>query len=114
MFAEKNKRERSKNICLSVCYLYVDDNSSGRTRQIARIFHGANYENVLSLPLVVQTANGFYHPGLWIYAEQFGVPLFDHVCNLLLCIRIIGLELNAFALASRMTTRPEFTLSLPL
>lgn len=73
-------------------YLDVDHDSRGGARQIARVLHGADYKDVLALSLVVQTTGRFYHSCPLVYGEQFGIPLLDHVRDLLLCIRIIGLE----------------------
>jgi len=58
---------------------------------------------VLILTLVIETADSFYDSGLRVYAEEFGIPLLDHVCNLLLCVRIIGLEMIALALKPSKT-----------
>lgn len=78
-------------------YLNVNNNAGGGTRQVARVLLGAHYEDMLILIFVIETANSLYDSGLWIYAEELSIPFLDHVCNLLLCVRIIGLEMIALA-----------------
>lgn len=53
---------------------------------------------MLVLSLIVETTNGFYYSILRVYGKEFGVSLFDRICDLLLCVRIIGLKLIALAL----------------
>lgn len=87
-------------------YLNVDNHTSCGTRQIARVFLGADYEHVLVLAFVIETADSFYDSGLRVYAKEFSIPLPDRVCNLLLCVRIIGLEMIALPLKTREAARP--------
>lgn len=88
----RKEEKKSKRDSIEDRYLDVDHDSRGGARQIARVLHGADYKDVLVLPLVVQTTGRFYHSRPLVYGEQFGIPLLDHVRDLLLCIRIIGLE----------------------
>lgn len=78
-------------------YLDVNNNAGSGTRQVAGVLLGAHYENILVLVFVIETTSSLYNSALWIYAEELSIPLLDHVCNLLLCVRIISLEVIALA-----------------